>query len=89
MTPVALLGSSFWTEGETLGGARGISLLFHAREAHVRFWEEGTGIPYVSILSMEIYEMHPVHPPFSYKQTAVNKPTCWHATVVLLRSVCW
>ena len=57
--PVAILGSSFWTKGEILGGARGSFLLFRIREAHVCFWKEGTRTPYASFWSMEIYEIHP------------------------------
>lgn len=35
--PMGVLESSFWTKGEILGGARGSSLLFRARGAHVPF----------------------------------------------------
>lgn len=43
--PFAVLGSSFWTKGEILGGVRGSFLLFPAKEAHVLFWKGGTRTP--------------------------------------------
>lgn len=67
-------GVASWTKGELLGGARGSFLLFRIGEAHVRLWNEGTRTPYASFLSMELYEIYIQPPPFSYKQTALNKP---------------
>lgn len=39
--PTAVLGNGFWTKGGILGGAKGSSLPFHARETHVLFLERG------------------------------------------------
>lgn len=79
--PMAVLGSSFWTKREILGGARGSPLLFHVRNTHIPFCKEGTRTPYASFWSTEIYEIQP--PSFSCKQTTLNKLICWYAIVLL------